>query len=265
MIKSAVVCPHPPIIVPDVGGKNISLVKKTVAGMKECAHEIKKYQPETFVVISPHGPMRYDKFTVNLEENFWGSFSNFGGSSLEYKFKNDTRLAWSIVNGTKKKHFPVEVIRESELDHGTLVPLHYLSEPYEQEKPRIVLLTYTALDWKMHFEFGKEVGAILDESPGSCVLVASGDLSHRLTEDAPAGFSPYGIKFDHTLIDLLSKNDVSKIMNLNPDFCEEAGECGLRSVIIALGILSETKKSFKQISYEGPFGVGYLVGQWKIG
>jgi len=264
MIKSALICPHPPLIVPEVGGQNISLVKKTVAGMKECAQEIKKIQPQTFVIISPHGPMRYDKFTINLEENFRGSFSNFGGSSLEYSFKNNLPLASTLLKETKHKHYPVEVIREPQLDHGTLVPLHYLSDPYE-EKPQIVPLTYTSLDWKMHFDFGKEIGAMLNESPEQIVVIASGDLSHRLTEDAPAGFSPYGLKFDHTLADLLSKNDTNKIMNLNPDFCEEAGECGLRSIIMTLGILSNIKFSFKQISYEGPFGVGYLVGQWKVG
>ena len=169
-----------------------------------------------------------------------------------------------MLKKLKHLHYPVDVIREGQLDHGSLVPLHYLCEPYD-EKPKIVPLTYTSLDWKMHFEFGKEIGSILDETVESIVVIASGDLSHRLTEEAPAGFSPYGIKFDHTLIDLLTKNETEKIMNLNPDFCEEAGECGLRSVIMTLGILDNLKSSFKQISYEGPFGVGYLVGQWKVG
>lgn len=265
MIKSALICPHPAIIVPEVGGQSISLVKKTVAGMKECSQEIKKLQPDTFVVISPHGPMRYDKFTINLEEYFQGTFSNFGGSSKEYSFQNNLPLASALLKRLKQLNFPIDVIREADFDHGTLVPLHYLCEPYDEQKPQVIPLTYTSLDWKMHFGFGQEIGRLLHEADETVVVVASGDLSHRLTEDAPAGFSPYGLKFDHTLIDLLSKNETEKIMNLNPDFCEEAGECGLRSIIMALGIISELKSSFKQFSYEGPFGVGYLVGQWRIG
>jgi len=73
------------------------------------------------------------------------------------------------------------------------------------------------------------------------------------------------MKFDHALVDLLKRNEVDKIRNLNPEFCDEAGECGLRSIIITLGALADLKYSFKQHSYEGPLGVGYLVGEWKIG
>ena len=47
---------------------------------------------------------------------------------------------------------------------------------------------------------------------------------------------------------------------MNPDLIREAGECGYLSIIILLGLLSEIKGSkFKSLSYEGPFGVGYLV------
>jgi len=38
-----------------------------------------------------------------------------------------------------------------------------------------------------------------------------------------------------------------------------AGECGLRSFIIMLGSLFGQKISSEILSYEGPFGVGYLV------
>ncbi|MEA1925704.1 MAG: AmmeMemoRadiSam system protein B [Patescibacteria group bacterium] len=263
MIKSAAICPHPPIIIPDIGGAQLSLVKKTVAGMEACAQEIHHSQPDTIVIISPHGPMRYDKFTINLEDRFRGDFLNFGGSSMQYVFQNNIPLAKTMLQKMKARHFPVEVIREAGLDHGTLVPLHFLTKPYDK-KPSIIPLTFTALDWNMHFEYGKEIGKILQDTEESISIIASGDLSHRLTEDAPAGFSPYGIKFDHAIAELLAKNDISKILNLNPDFCDEAGECGLRSIIITLGVISELKYSFKQLSYEGPFGVGYLVGQWRI-
>lgn len=231
--------------------------------MENCAQEVFRSQPDTIVIVSPHGPMRYDKFTVNLDDHFKGSFSNFGGSSLEYTFKNNVPLAKTLIKRTKSMHFPVEVIREPEIDHGVLVPLHFLEKPFEK-KPSVIPLTFTALDWNMHFEYGKRLGKIFHEADEAIAVVASGDLSHRLTEDAPAGFSPYGLKFDHTLIELLSKNEVSKILNLNPDFCEEAGECGLRSIIVVLGIISELRYSFKQLSYEGPLGIGHLVGHWKI-
>ena len=231
--------------------------------MEQVADDLKKHKPEIIVVISPHGPMRYDKFTINLEDTFQGSFSNFGGSDEEFIFKNDTYLVRQLFSHLKEKDHPVEVIREKNLDYGTMVPLFFLTQKLE-EPPFVIPLTFTSLSWLMHFGFGKALGTFLNRQEESIAIVASADLSHRLTENSPAGFSPYGTKFDCALIDLLKKNEVQKILNLNPDFCDEAGECGLRSIIVALGAISELKSSFKQLSYESPTGIGHLVGEWKM-
>lgn len=263
MLNFAAICPHPPLIVPEIGGSQTSLAKKTVDALETLAKEFKRVAPETVIIISPHGPMRYDKFTINFEDHFKGSFSDFGATNSDFNFTNNPELAKLIFSELRKKHFPIEVVRESNVDHGVLIPLYYLLKEMDW-KPKIIPLTYTSLDWETHHNFGKFISDVIDNIDQSVAIIASGDMSHRLTEDAPAGFSPYGIKFDQTLIELLKKKETSKILNLNPDFCEEAGECGLRSIIIALGALEKHKYSFKQLSYEGPIGVGYLVGHWKI-
>jgi len=201
-----------------------------------------------------------------MEEAFRGDFSQFGVENGEiYRFRNNQAFSRKLLKYLRTEHFPIEAIREEILDYGTLVPLHYLTMELK-DRSQIVPLTFTAMDWKMHFSFGQKISEVAREEEAPIALIASGDLSHRLTQDAPAGYSPYGAKFDHTLIDLLKKNEVEKILNLNPEFCDEAGECGLRSIIIALGALSKIDSNavFQQLSYEAPFGVGYLVGEWKI-
>src|SRR5207302_1933666 len=60
------------------------------------------------------------------------------------------------------------------------------------------------------------------------ILIASGDLSHRLTPDAPYGFRPEGPVFDRLVIDALRGHDWQRIEGVDPDLVEEAGECGLR-------------------------------------
>ena len=85
-----------------------------------------------------------------------------------------------------------------------------------------------------------------------------------LTEESPAGFSPFGIKYDSTLIKLLQENEVDKIKALNPEFCEEAGEGGIQAILITLGAIAHSRYAFHQLSYENPLGVGYLVGEWNI-
>ena len=68
--------------------------------------------------------------------------------------------------------------------------------------------------------------------------------------------------FDEKLINLLENNNVNEFLEMASSLIEEAGECGFRSIAILLGALSELKienLKFKILSYEGPFGVGYLV------
>jgi AmmeMemoRadiSam system protein B len=265
MINFVAITPHPAVIIPSIGGAQLSLVKKTISAMEDLAEELAKYQPHTIAIISPHGPMRYDKFTINLDESFRGSFSSFGVyDDNEMDFLNNLPLAKKLLERLREEHFPVDLIREEAIDVGSLVPLYYLTSKLER-RPKIIPLTFTALSWEMHYQVGKIIGETFEQDDQNIVLIASGDLSHRLTESAPAGYSPYGIKFDHALMEMLKKNEHHKILHLNPEFCNEAGECGLRSIIMTLGAISGFKSSFSQLSYESPFGVGYLVGKWKIG
>jgi len=86
-----------------------------------------------------------------------------------------------------------------------------------------------------------------------------------LKEGGPYGFHPDGPKFDKALIDALKKKDIKTIFKLD-DLYPEAGECGLRSFCFLLGILeaSGIKWQPEVLSYEGPFGVGYLVANFKL-
>ena len=63
----------------------------------------------------------------------------------------------------------------------------------------------------------------------------------------------------------LREGDVKKLLNIDPSLVEAAGECGLRPIIIALGALDGYAFETEELSYEGPFGVGYLVARLKRG
>jgi MEMO1 family protein len=106
-------------------------------------------------------------------------------------------------------------------------------------------------------EFGTWLHQRLRDRPA--ILIASGDLSHRLTPDAPYGYRPEGPVFDRTVIDSLRGREWQRIEGLDPDLIEEAGECGLRPLGILLGAARAAGLTSEVLSYEGPFGVGYPV------
>ena len=44
----------------------------------------------------------------------------------------------------------------------------------------------------------------------------------------------------------------------------DAGECGLKSILILEGIMDKIRYTPRLFSYEGPFGVGYLVMNFEL-
>jgi len=119
---------------------------------------------------------------------------------------------------------------------------------------------------KQHFDWGKEFYSKIKNLKLKIALIASGDMSHCLKEDGPYGFHPDGPKFDKALIEFLKKKDIKNFLKLDEMF-PEAAECGLRSFSFLLGILEKAKIDWHSeiLSYEGPFGVGYLVMNFKLG
>src|SRR5205814_211428 len=88
-----------------------------------------------------------------------------------------------------------------------------------------------------------------------------GDLCHRLKRDAPAGYNPDAHLFDEEVVDAIRLNSTTRIIEIDQSLRRLAGECGYRSMLVGLGVAEGLAGSCEVISYEAPFGVGYLVAQ----
>jgi len=264
MIRYAAITPHPPIIIPTIGRSNLNLCRKTVNAMKAAGEKFRAVKADTIVLVSPHGPVQYDKFIINYSPTLRGDLSAFG-DQRKFIFENDRELIDEIVASEKSAGLPAGLARELELDHGALVPLYYLvNEKDLSYNPKLVHMSFSMLPLEYHYRFGEVLGKVLESSPKVISFVASGDLSHRVTPEAPAGYSPQGRIFDRQLADLVKSKNVKGILNLDQNLIDEAGECGLRSIIMLLGALSSLRWEVKSLSYEAPFGVGYMVASINI-
>ncbi|MBM3205779.1 hypothetical protein FJZ41_02965 [Candidatus Shapirobacteria bacterium] len=147
-------------------------------------------------------------------------------------------------------------------DWGFEVPLHFLGK--NLKTPVKPYLTDFASP-QVHFQKGSQIMRSIPQNK-KIAWIASGDMSHRLKEDGPYGFHPAGPQFDQDFIKLLKAKDMPGILNLPENLVEQAGECGLRSFCLLLGALEASKVKWQPeiLSYEGPFGVGYLVANFKF-
>jgi AmmeMemoRadiSam system protein A len=139
------------------------------------------------------------------------------------------------------------------------VPLYFLQRNGWQG--RVVVLGYSFLSNEDHVRFGSCIGKAIRDVGRPMALIASGDLSHRLKPEAPAGYNPTAYIFDDEVVDALRSNNPERIVRMNPGLREIAGECGYRSMLVALGATRELPLACDVLSYEAPFGVGYMVAQ----
>jgi AmmeMemoRadiSam system protein B len=246
------VCPHPPILIPEIGRASRQAIAATVTAMERLADALGDQR--TVVIISPHTPGYVDAHTVKTAPTLRGDFGAFGCPDVGSQIANDVELANAIVAAA---HEQDTVVIEPEssglLDHGVLVPMHFLHAAS--------LVSLSVVDaYEDHRALGQLVRRCADDLGRDVVFAASADLSHRLTPSAPAGYDPQGSVFDRRVVELLSEGDFASLTLLDDKLIHAAGQCGLRSLVALGGFLGDEASRDPQIlSYEGPFGVGYLV------
>jgi aromatic ring-opening dioxygenase LigB subunit len=269
-IAARYIMPHPPIIVPEVGRGAEKDAQATIDAMRRAADEIAKEAPGTIVLSSPHAPFFSDYFYISGGERLSGDFSPFRAPEVYLELKNNLELAGKIQREANKEGISAgnldEGMRErfrlsGRLDHGALVPLYYIDQVCKGFK--LVHISTPFLPANELYGLGQCIARAAGELEGDekVVYVASADLSHRLTRSAPAGYSPRGAEYDEQLIDKLKKSAVEGILSTDPAFMEEAGECGTRSIMMMLGTMAGESIRTDVYSYEGPFGVGYMIAK----
>ena len=259
--------PHPPVMVPEVGRERAAEVSGTVEAMHQLAREAESLAPDVIVLMSPHAPLDMNMMGVSAASWYEGSFSMFGAPEVRVRMDGAPDLARAIASESSNRGVPTHVLhagRGAELDHGSMTPLVMLVENLAP-LPSLVVLSFSYLEPGQHVEFGRAVGSVLQSDPRRILYVASSDLSHRLIPGAPAGYSPRGAEFDAAVVAAFKSGDLSRLLSIPRDLVHEAGECGLRSLFTLSGVIEGLESRTRLLSYEGPFGVGYLVGAVDVG
>jgi AmmeMemoRadiSam system protein A/AmmeMemoRadiSam system protein B len=253
------IAPHPPIMVPEIGRQAIVDVTNSIEAMAELTKRIVESGAETVIVISPHAPLEADSFVAYEGPQVSADFSHFNAPETQFAALVDEELLDTIAKAAAAESYVVTRLRDYDLDHGTAVPLYFLLRNGWHGK--VVTLGYSFLSNDDHLRFGGCIRRAVDEVGRRVAFIASGDLSHRLKPRAPAGYNLEAHIFDDQVVDALQSNTPERIVEIDQDLRKLAGECGYRSMLVAIGASSELPLSCEVLSYEAPFGVGYLVAQ----
>lgn len=273
-LLAAYAVPHPPLIVPAVGQGRERAIQQTIDAYEFVAREIVLARPEILIVVSPHAPLLRDAFHLDACGILAGSMHSFGADDEPLEAVVDASFRAALVEEAARAGIPLSVADGDlhSMDHASYVPLHFIREAFRLTvgDERVSLpcpvarIGLSGLPFAAHRELGRCIATAASRLDRRTVLVASGDLSHKLREDGPYGFAPEGPVFDRLVGEAFSTGELERLFEFDEDFCAAAAECGLRSFQIMAGALDRKCFRARLHALEGPFGVGYAVASFRV-
>lgn len=248
--------PHAPVLVPGVGRERLRDVRRTVEAMQVVARRAVAARPDTVVVISPHSPRRSAAYGLWERSPLRGSFRDFGAEE-GVALPTDPVFLRQLEREAGARGVRTWRIETGQLDHGATVPLWYLAAAGWMG-PTVVLGLSDPEDPGLD-ACGAAIAAAAGALRRRVAVIASGDMSHRLTPSAPCGYDPAGARFDRAFIKLLRHGAPDAIRGFDPALAEPAAEDAVDSTRVAMAATGFAADGREVLSYEGPFGVGYGV------
>ncbi|WP_428267148.1 hypothetical protein [Haliangium sp.] len=254
---SVLMC-HAPIVVPEVGGADVRQCAATTEAMTQVGARVVEHHPDLVVVLSPHAPRDPASWSVSDDRVLRGDFSPFRAPEVALELPGDHSAAAAIARHAQARGVPCRLRRLGVADHGTLVPLYFLLHAgWHGPTVRLSLPYYP--ETRASEAMGRAVARAAAEAGQRWAFVASGDMSHRLEPGAPGGYHPRAHEFDDAVAWAVELGQYRRAVSLDPRLRELAAEDVVDALVVGAAAVGWRARHHQVLSYEGPFGVGYLV------
>ncbi len=225
MISSVVLCPHPPLLLRELGGQR-DAVPELRAACGEVLAEALREAPDRVVVVGGAETAGDWDPSMRADVRSFGTTAAPTGPALPLSLGVGARLleeaGWAG---------PVELVSVA-LDAGS-----------------------GDLD---------RLARELEDRPGRSVLLLLGDGSARRGEKAPGFLDERSFGFDESVRVALETGDAEALRHLDGDLAGELMALGL-PVFWLLGAVTGDSDPEPQLVYAGdPFGVMYFVAIWRL-
>ncbi|MCR5675661.1 MAG: AmmeMemoRadiSam system protein A [Lachnospiraceae bacterium] len=265
-IIGAIMVPHPPIILPEVGRGEEKKIQATIDAYRQAAAEMAALKPEVLLIASPHSILYGDYFHISPGTGTTGTMRQFRADQVRFSVRYDEELVKKIEAEAETADVPAGTLgeREPALDHGTMIPLYFLERESALAGVPIVRISLSGLPLVDHYRFGQCIAKAVEALDRRAVFVGSGDLSHKCRAEGPYGFAPEGPDYDRRIMEVMGRADFGRLFDFDEHFLDKAAECGHRSFVIMAGALDGRALDCRRLSHEDTFGVGYGVCTYRV-
>jgi hypothetical protein len=234
VLVSAAVCPHPPLLVPELAGSTAGQLDDLRSACTAAIEAVRVTEPELLVVVGAgETTRRYGPGTV-------GSFASYGA---------DVRVSLPAATGfTHDDGLPLSIAVGAWL-LGRVgwtgdVPGQAIGESSPAEECR-------------------RVGIQLGQETDRLGLLVMGDGSAGRPTAAPAYVDVRAVDFDTTVADALRTADPASLMALDTSLATELRVAGRAPWQVLAGAAGDAVFDADMLYDDAPFGVGYLVAVWE--
>lgn len=259
MLSHGIFTPHPPAIIPQIGGTETKKFEKTIRALLSVSLKLKENPPQTLILLTPHAEIEIDKFAIRVPQgaDFTADFEEFEIKSESKTYPRDRLLTAQIIEGIQSHGMQTEILENEKLDFGSSIPLHFLASTLPGVE--LVNIGVSLAGIPEHQKLGEVIAEVAEKSEKKVTLIASGELSHQVSKSSPHGFSPAGVEWDEKITQNLSAGNFEEILQQDVFELDEIEECGFRSLVVLLSAFTKIPHKHELLSYEAPGGIGCAV------
>lgn len=252
VVLAAKICHVPSMYLSELPGPDHGCREKAIAGHKEIARRARELGADTAVVFDVHWLVN-SGYHLNCGEHFKGIYTSnelpHFIKDMEYEYLGCPELGALIAEEANAADVRTLAhnIPSLELEYGTLVPMRYMhmGVPEDQQLKVVSIAAWCA--WHRledSFTFGAAVRRAIEKSDRKVLVLASGSLSHRFSDDrvAKQNLNNWSREFDkqvdHHVVKLWQEGRFKEFCAMLPDYAEHCfGEGKMHDTAMLLGLL----------------------------
>lgn len=259
----ACIAPHAGDLIDDPD--KVALTHKS---MEEMGAKLEAFNPDTVVIVTPHGFRASSAMSIAITEKA----NAYWSADVKLDFDVDTSLANAIAD--KADELSVPIVRYIygasggdscfiPLDWGAVVPLYFLGHRFTP-KPKLVHISpMRTLSLASHYDFGRAIGRVIKASNKRIAFIASADQGHAHNADGPYGYDPASAKYDAWMQGVIRNENLDELLNVDMQMVEDGKPDSLWPTTLLAGVLKENPMKARLLSYEVDVYFGIMCAEFE--
>ena len=260
----AAIAPHGGIAVAEAVAPE-KLAAATAEGMAELGRRAQAANPETMLVLTPHGVHLEGHLAVVTASRTAGSLES-ARTPVRLECECDTELARAALAELKAAGLPSlgvsfgghgEPADVMPMDWAVLIPLWFMGG---RRQPPVRVVTVSPardLSAAQHVAAGAALRRACDKLSRRVGVIASADHGHAHRADGPYGYDPASARYDQTVRDIVAAGQLERLLEIDPSLVAEARADSWWQMLMLHGLLGPGARA-DLVSYEAPTYFGML-------